>query len=173
MKRSATEESLEPSTSWKRKNSRRKGRSIEFFTEKQQKMSWLWLEAALPLGIIAGMLCVMGNAQYYIHRAAHGRVYLVLSYCYFPYFRSNYCVLFLNRSIAHNILAIFNSRSTSVTICGTWPWREGTRSSWRICPPLLPIKVFSLKFYPSISRHVMGVNHLLVFLFLLLSRVFA
>ncbi|XP_043816331.1 NADH dehydrogenase [ubiquinone] 1 alpha subcomplex subunit 1-like [Manihot esculenta] len=73
MKRSVTEESLEPSTSWKRKNSRRKGRSIEFFTEKQQKMSWLWLEAALPLGIIAGMLCVMGNAQYYIHRAAHGR----------------------------------------------------------------------------------------------------
>ncbi|RRT37345.1 hypothetical protein B296_00048676 [Ensete ventricosum] len=32
-----------------------------------------WLEAVLPLGIIAGMLCVMGNAQYYIHRAAHGR----------------------------------------------------------------------------------------------------
>ncbi|KAH7515128.1 hypothetical protein FEM48_Zijuj11G0163100 [Ziziphus jujuba var. spinosa] len=27
----------------------------------------------LPLGIIAGMLCVMGNAQYYIHKAAHGR----------------------------------------------------------------------------------------------------
>ncbi|KAJ0088129.1 hypothetical protein Patl1_31614 [Pistacia atlantica] len=35
-------------------------------------MSLVWLEAALPLGIIAGMLCVMGNAQYYIHRAAHG-----------------------------------------------------------------------------------------------------
>ncbi|RWW41785.1 hypothetical protein BHE74_00052706 [Ensete ventricosum] len=34
-----------------------------------------WLEAVLPLGIIAGMLCVMGNAQYYIHRAAHGRVH--------------------------------------------------------------------------------------------------
>ncbi|XP_020114026.1 NADH dehydrogenase [ubiquinone] 1 alpha subcomplex subunit 1-like [Ananas comosus] len=32
-----------------------------------------WLEAVLPLGIIAGMLCVMGNAQYYIHKAAHGR----------------------------------------------------------------------------------------------------
>ncbi|KAL4190046.1 hypothetical protein AMTRI_Chr08g210080 [Amborella trichopoda] len=33
----------------------------------------IWLEALLPLGIIAGMLCVMGNAQYYIHKAAHGR----------------------------------------------------------------------------------------------------
>ncbi|GMH30085.1 hypothetical protein Nepgr_031928 [Nepenthes gracilis] len=32
-----------------------------------------WLEAALPLGIIAGMLCIMGNAQYYIHKAYHGR----------------------------------------------------------------------------------------------------
>ncbi|THU59768.1 hypothetical protein C4D60_Mb07t05540 [Musa balbisiana] len=32
-----------------------------------------WLEAVIPLGIIAGMLCVMGNAQYYIHRAVHGR----------------------------------------------------------------------------------------------------
>ncbi|EXC35227.1 hypothetical protein L484_022782 [Morus notabilis] len=36
-------------------------------------MSLVWLEAVLPLGIIAGMLCVMGNAQYYIHKAAHGR----------------------------------------------------------------------------------------------------
>ncbi|XP_021621288.2 LOW QUALITY PROTEIN: NADH dehydrogenase [ubiquinone] 1 alpha subcomplex subunit 1 [Manihot esculenta] len=36
-------------------------------------MSWMWLEAALPLGIIAGMISVMGNAQYYIHKAAHGR----------------------------------------------------------------------------------------------------
>lgn len=35
---------------------------------------FVWLEAVLPLGIIAGMLCVMGNAQYYIHKAAHGRV---------------------------------------------------------------------------------------------------
>lgn len=34
----------------------------------------MWLEAALPLGIIAGMISVMGNAQYYIHKAAHGRV---------------------------------------------------------------------------------------------------
>lgn len=37
-------------------------------------MAWRWLEAALPLGIIAGMLCIMGNAQYHIHKAAHGRV---------------------------------------------------------------------------------------------------
>jgi hypothetical protein len=33
-----------------------------------------WLEAVLPLGIIGGMLCIMGNAQYFIHKAAHGRV---------------------------------------------------------------------------------------------------
>ncbi|KAF8719450.1 hypothetical protein HU200_024167 [Digitaria exilis] len=33
-----------------------------------------WLEAMLPLGIIGGMLCIMGNAQYFIHKAAHGRV---------------------------------------------------------------------------------------------------
>ncbi|CAN6332624.1 unnamed protein product, partial [Urochloa humidicola] len=32
-----------------------------------------WLEAILPLGIIGGMLCIMGNAQYFIHKAAHGR----------------------------------------------------------------------------------------------------
>ena len=38
------------------------------------KMSLVWMEALLPLGIIAGMLCVMGNAQYYMHKAAHGRV---------------------------------------------------------------------------------------------------
>ncbi|KAG8377961.1 hypothetical protein BUALT_Bualt08G0088200 [Buddleja alternifolia] len=37
-------------------------------------MGLVWLEAMLPLGIIAGMLCVMGNAQYFIHKAAHGRV---------------------------------------------------------------------------------------------------
>lgn len=37
-------------------------------------MGLVWLEAMLPLGIIAGMLCVMGNAQYQIHKAAHGRV---------------------------------------------------------------------------------------------------
>ena len=43
-------------------------------------MSLIWLEAMLPLGIIAGMLCIMGNAQYYIHTAAHGRV-ISLSIC--------------------------------------------------------------------------------------------
>ncbi|KAG6532811.1 NADH dehydrogenase [ubiquinone] 1 alpha subcomplex subunit 1-like [Zingiber officinale] len=32
-----------------------------------------WLEAILPLGIIGVMLCVMGNGQYYIHKAVHGR----------------------------------------------------------------------------------------------------
>lgn len=41
-------------------------------------MSLVWMEALLPLGIIAGMLCVMGNAQYYIHKAAHGRVWYSL-----------------------------------------------------------------------------------------------
>ncbi|KAG6669885.1 hypothetical protein CIPAW_01G273900 [Carya illinoinensis] len=33
-------------------------------------MTWIWLKVALPLGIIAAM----GNAQYYIHKAAHGRL---------------------------------------------------------------------------------------------------
>lgn len=33
-----------------------------------------WMEALLPLGIIAGMLCIAGNVQYTIHKAAHGRV---------------------------------------------------------------------------------------------------
>ena len=41
---------------------------------KKKKMSLVWLEAALPLGIIGGMLCIMGNSQYYIHKAYHGRV---------------------------------------------------------------------------------------------------
>ncbi|KAL9252486.1 NADH dehydrogenase [ubiquinone] 1 alpha subcomplex subunit 1-like protein [Drosera capensis] len=36
-------------------------------------MALVWLEAALPLGIIAGMLCVAGNIQYYIHKGVHGR----------------------------------------------------------------------------------------------------
>ncbi|CAA3021362.1 NADH dehydrogenase [ubiquinone] 1 alpha subcomplex subunit 1 [Olea europaea subsp. europaea] len=36
-------------------------------------MAMIWLEAVLPLGIIASMLCVMGNAQYFIHKAANGR----------------------------------------------------------------------------------------------------
>ncbi|WVZ05860.1 hypothetical protein V8G54_019206 [Vigna mungo] len=40
---------------------------------RRRKMNLRWMEAVLPLGIIAGMLCVMGNAQYYIHKAAHGR----------------------------------------------------------------------------------------------------
>ncbi|WZY74116.1 hypothetical protein YC2023_006356 [Brassica napus] len=46
-----------------------------FDTEKRKKkkMSLVWLEAALPLGIIGGMLCIMGNSQYYIHKAYHGR----------------------------------------------------------------------------------------------------
>jgi len=46
--------------------------------EKEREMALHWVEAVLPLGIIAGMLCVMGNAQYYIHRAAHGRVCILL-----------------------------------------------------------------------------------------------
>ncbi|KAL0900594.1 hypothetical protein Bca101_084555 [Brassica carinata] len=37
-------------------------------------MSLVWLEAALPLGIIGGMLCIMGNSQYYIHKAYHGHL---------------------------------------------------------------------------------------------------
>ncbi|KAL8036790.1 hypothetical protein ABFX02_12G181500 [Erythranthe guttata] len=47
-----------------RERGRGRGRAI---------MALIWLEAMLPLGIIAGMLCVMGNAQYFIHKAAHGR----------------------------------------------------------------------------------------------------
>lgn len=46
-------------------------------------MGWVWLQAAIPLGIIAGMLNVMGNAQYYIHKAAHGRVRFSLFYSSF------------------------------------------------------------------------------------------
>ena len=39
-----------------------------------EEKSWRrWLEAMLPLGIIGGMLCIMGNSQYYIHKAYHGR----------------------------------------------------------------------------------------------------
>ena len=30
-------------------------------------------EALLPLGIIAGMLCIAGNIQYHVHKYAHGR----------------------------------------------------------------------------------------------------
>nr|GLL24412.1 hypothetical protein DM860_002746 [Ipomoea trifida]GMC88502.1 NADH dehydrogenase [ubiquinone] 1 alpha subcomplex subunit 1 [Ipomoea batatas] len=36
-------------------------------------MTLVWLEAALPLGIIAGMLCVAGNIQYFVHKTYHGR----------------------------------------------------------------------------------------------------
>ncbi|KAJ0791389.1 putative NADH:ubiquinone reductase (H(+)-translocating) [Helianthus annuus] len=32
-----------------------------------------FLEAVLPLGIIAGMLCIAGSVQYQVHKAAHGR----------------------------------------------------------------------------------------------------
>lgn len=40
---------------------------------KSAKMNFIFLEAMLPLGIIAGALCVMGASQYYIHKAAYGR----------------------------------------------------------------------------------------------------
>ncbi|KAI4318910.1 hypothetical protein MLD38_032565 [Melastoma candidum] len=39
----------------------------------RRKMGLRWMEAALPLGIIAGMLCLMGNIQYQIHKTANGR----------------------------------------------------------------------------------------------------
>lgn len=52
---------------------------------RRTKMNLRWMEAVLPLGIIAGMLCVMGNAQYYIHKAAHGRVISLFSFQYFCY----------------------------------------------------------------------------------------
>lgn len=39
----------------------------------REKMGWRWVEAVLPLGIIAGMLCIAGNVQYVIHTKAHGR----------------------------------------------------------------------------------------------------
>ncbi|TYG99268.1 hypothetical protein ES288_A10G182800v1 [Gossypium darwinii] len=52
----------------------RKVEKVETETRQRiERMAWIWLEAALPLGIIAGMLCVMGNAQYFIHKAYHGR----------------------------------------------------------------------------------------------------
>ncbi|RZC82619.1 hypothetical protein C5167_045405, partial [Papaver somniferum] len=38
-----------------------------------KSVKMFWLEAVLPLGIIAGFLCVMGNSQYYIYKAANGR----------------------------------------------------------------------------------------------------
>eukprot|EP01018_Ginkgo_biloba_P015991 Gb_31613 [translate_table: standard] len=36
-------------------------------------MNLRWMEAMLPMGIIAGMLCVMGGSQYLIHKAAYGK----------------------------------------------------------------------------------------------------
>ncbi|KAI4341914.1 hypothetical protein MLD38_026583 [Melastoma candidum] len=40
---------------------------------RRKEMGLRWMEAALPLGIIAGMLCLMGNIQYQIHKTANGR----------------------------------------------------------------------------------------------------
>ena len=34
----------------------------------------MWVQAALPLGIIGGMLCAMGHIQYNIHKFTYGRV---------------------------------------------------------------------------------------------------
>ncbi|XP_030926830.1 NADH dehydrogenase [ubiquinone] 1 alpha subcomplex subunit 1 [Quercus robur] len=36
-------------------------------------MSWVWVQATLPLGIIGGMLCAMGHIQYNIHKFTYGR----------------------------------------------------------------------------------------------------
>lgn len=57
-------------------------------------MGWVWLQAALPLGIIAGMLCVMGNAQFYIHKAAHGRVRFSLICLFFIFLLRSKTLLF-------------------------------------------------------------------------------
>ncbi|KAK9177906.1 hypothetical protein WN943_027096 [Citrus x changshan-huyou] len=35
-------------------------------------MSWIIFEGLLSLGIIAAMLTIADNAQYHIHKAAHG-----------------------------------------------------------------------------------------------------
>ncbi|KAD3067575.1 hypothetical protein E3N88_35455 [Mikania micrantha] len=44
------------------------------FVDLEREMGrFQWMEAMLPLGIIAGMLCIAGNVQYTIHKAAHGR----------------------------------------------------------------------------------------------------
>lgn len=97
-----------------------------------RKMTLAWLEAMLPLGIIAGMLCVMGNAQYYIHKAAHGRV----CFSIFFYFKTIFDFMaFLSLPSPFSKIGYF-SLSTSGTICGTSPWNEGTRSS---STKLLPI----------------------------------
>lgn len=93
-------------------------------------MSLVWMEAMLPLGIIAGMLCVMGNAQYYIHKAAHGRVgYSLLIIRSNSQFESSVKLKFMWIWLSKFWFWICGSRSTSATTCGMWPWKEGTRSS--------------------------------------------
>ena len=37
-------------------------------------MNFIFLEAMLSLGIIAGALCVMGASQHFIHKVAYGRL---------------------------------------------------------------------------------------------------
>ena len=102
-------------------------------------MRLAWLEAVLPLGIIAGMLCVMGNAQYYIHKAAHGRVTHSLSLSpFYSFFFGGFDLGFWSDSDEDlDFLVRRYSRSTSATTSGTSPWREGTRSSWKKLPRLL------------------------------------
>lgn len=69
---------------------KKEGRELK---KRKREMALHWLEAMLPLGIIAGMLCVMGNAQYYIHRAAHGRVCILLHSIQFNSIQLNLSVL--------------------------------------------------------------------------------
>lgn len=64
---------MRPNNKKKAKSEEKREREREL-EEEEGKMNLRWMEAVLPLGIIAGMLCVMGNAQYYIHKSAHGRV---------------------------------------------------------------------------------------------------
>ncbi|KAK8556576.1 hypothetical protein V6N12_002974 [Hibiscus sabdariffa] len=64
-------------------------------------MGWIWVEAALPLGIVAALWAML--------------------------------------SISSTNL-IMDGQSTSGTICGTLPWKEGIRSSWKISLP--PIDLF-------------------------------
>ncbi|XP_057418968.1 NADH dehydrogenase [ubiquinone] 1 alpha subcomplex subunit 1-like [Lotus japonicus] len=82
-------------------------------------MGLMVLEAMLPLGIIAGMLCVMGNAQYYIHKAAHGRVcihkdsifpnfslqasILICGYFLFPFFVLKNWIFFQPKHIGNDM----------------------------------------------------------------------
>lgn len=107
--------------------------------ERRRKMNLRWMEAVLPLGIIAGMLCVMGNAQYYIHRAAHGRV---ISLFFFLLF-----LLSINFWIgSFSVMLNSFSLSTSETICGTLRWNEGTRSFMNKPPPPINAVSFALVF---------------------------